>query len=193
MPGSTTFHRLKITLNDIKPPIWRRLEVPSDATLEQLHHFIQTAFGWFDTHLHQFEIAGTAYGVDDGEAWGDPPIDEASVSLADVAPTGTRFSYVYDFGDNWEHTIEVEVVDAADDGVVYPRCTAGRREVPPDDIGGAWGYQAFIDAVTNPDHPDHDGMVEWYGRDDFDPEHFHLDGINEALRAWTEHAPPGLA
>jgi hypothetical protein len=82
---------------------------------------------------------------------------------------------------------------AASQGVTCPRCIAGRREAPPDDIGGAWGYQGFVEAVTDPNHPEHDDMVECYGRDDFDPEYFNLDGINDALRAWSEHTPPGLA
>lgn len=193
MSGRSTVHRLKITLQDIKPPIWRRLEVPSDATLAQLHHYIQTVFGWFDAHLHEFEIEGTTYGVDDGEGWGDPPVDERKAALSQVAPAGARFTYRYDFGDNWEHRIDVEAVEEADREVSYPRCTAGRREAPPDDIGGAWGYPAFVEAVTDPNHPEHDEMVDWYGRDDFDPEYFNLDGINDALRAWAEHAPPDLA
>lgn len=192
MVDQPTIHRLKITLLDVTPPIWRRLEVPSTASLAQLHHYIQTAFGWFDCHLHEFDIEGAQYGIDDGEGWGDPPVDETTSTLADVAPDGTTFSYTYDFGDNWRHKIEVEAVEEAAGAISYPRCTAGRREAPPEDVGGPWGYPEFVEAVTDPDHPDHDDQIEWYGRDDFDPEYFNLEGINEALNVWVEHAPPHL-
>ena len=193
MTRPSTVHRLKVALQEIKPPIWCRIEVPSGATLAQLHHYIQTVFGWFDAHLHEFEIDGTTYGLDDGEDWDDPPLDEGEVTLAEVAPAGARFTYTYDFGDDWRHTIEVEAVEDAAEGISYPRCTAGRRKAPPEDVGGAWGYQAFVEAVTDADHPEHDEKVGWYGRDDFDPECFDLDDTNEALRVWVEQAPRGLA
>ena len=182
MVSSPTIHRLKITLQDLKPPIWRRLEVSSTTSLAALHHHIQVAFMWFDCHLHEYDIGGVRYGADDAGGWGEPPVDDAAVTLLDVAPAASSFTYVYDFGDSWVHTIEVEAIEAMVNGVGYPRCTAGRRAAPPEDVGGTWGYAEFVKAVTTPSHPDHAEQVEWLGRDDFDPEHVSLDAINEALR-----------
>ena len=102
--------------------------------------------------------------------------------LGALVGAGTRFHYTYDFGDNWRHVIEVEAVEAADPGVGYPRCTDGRRSAPPEDVGGPDGYAYFVEAVTDPQHPDHQDQVAWHGRDDFDPDYFEVDDINEALR-----------
>lgn len=190
MTTPNSIHRLKIALQDIKPPIWRRLEVPSNSTLADLHQHIQTAFMWFDCHLHDFDVDGTTYGIDDGEGWGDPPIDESTVRLSEVADAGTTLTYTYDFGDNWRHRIEVEAVEPVDSGATYPRCTGGRRSAPPEDVGGPWGYPQFVEAVTDPKHPDHDDQVAWFGRDDFDPSYFDMDGINEALDLSSGHTAP---
>ncbi len=178
-----TVHRLKVTLQDIRPPIWRRLLVPSETSLYELHNHIQTAFGWWDCHLHEFRIGSTAYAADDGGGWGEPPEDDAEATLVDAAPTNTSFTYTYDFGDNWEHVIEVESIDPVEPGARYPRCISGRRASPPEDCGGVPGYLDLIDAMADPAHPRHDELREWVGGD-FDPEHVDLDQINAALALW---------
>lgn len=179
-PGS--IHRLKISLRDVEPPIWRRLEVSSDTTLAELHELIQSAFMWFDCHLHEFDVDGTIYSIDDGEGWGEPPVDESTVRLGELVVAGSTAHYTYDLGDNWRHLIEAEAVEAPEPGVRYPRCTDGRRSAPPEDVGGEDGYAHFVAAVADPHHPDHDELVAWHGRDDFDPAHFDLEAVNAALR-----------
>src|SRR6476661_2147033 len=100
-------YQLKATIVDTKRPVWRRVVVPADMTLARLHDVFQAAFGWWECHLHEFEIGGARYGVDDGEGW-EPPQDERRTRLADVAAAGSSFVYVYDFGDNWRHKVVVE-------------------------------------------------------------------------------------
>ncbi len=127
---------LKVTLRDVRPPIWRRLLVPARMPLGDLHHVIQAAMGWEDAHLHVFDIAGRQYG-DPHEV--DEAADEAWLTVGGVLRSGvSRFSYTYDFGDDWEHSIVIEGKRPPVDGHVYPACVAGRRNCPPEDCGGGW-------------------------------------------------------
>jgi hypothetical protein len=90
-------------------------------------------------------------------------------------------SYTYDFGDNWEHTIQIEKVVDAEPGIRYPRCIDGKRACPPEDCGGAWGYGDFLKAIQDPKHSEHEEMTEWIGGE-FDPEEFDLAAVNNGLR-----------
>ena len=180
--GSPTakVQQLKVVLRGAEPPLWRRLHVPAGMTLAELHAVLQVAMGWEDCHLHQFEIAGVTYGIDDGEGWGPAPKDERRARLDRVAPKGTRFVYEYDFGDSWEHDIHVEDVLAAEKGKPYPICVAGERACPPEDCGGVWGYDDFLRALADPAHEDREELLEWVG-EEFDPERFDLAAVNRAL------------
>ena len=183
MPRRTTtdtVHQLEVTLDDVEPPVWRRIEVPSSITLAGLHTVIQQAMGWQDHHLHQFEIGDKIYGVDDGEGWGPPILDEKRTRLGDVAPEGTAFSYQYDFGDSWEHSIQVSEVASPAGGASYPRCVAGERACPPEDCGGAWGYTELLDALADPRHERHEELLDWVGGS-FDPAKFDLEDVNARL------------
>jgi hypothetical protein len=172
-------YQLKITLHDISPPIWRRVQV-KDCTLAKLHDVIQTCMGWDGGHLHAFEIGGEQY----GEPFPDGSMeyhDSRRIKLSQLAAQGVqKFSYTYDFGDNWEHTIQMEKTLPAESGVRYPRCIDGARACPPDDCGGPWGYADFLEAIQNPKHPEHEDMVEWIGGE-FDPEAFDVGAINAEL------------
>jgi hypothetical protein len=173
-----TVYQLKITLAHIKSPIWRRLEVP-DCSLERLHEIIQLSFGWEFSHLWEFDVGGEHYGLDpDGDLeFGDP----RRVKLGQLVRDGTtKFKYTYDFGDTWEHVIEVQKAVDAEPKVKYPRCTAGKRSGPPEDCGGPWGYADFLDAIQNPKHKSHDDMLEWIGGE-FDPEAFSAEAVNKEL------------
>src|SRR3954466_4653498 len=118
MPRSTV-HELKVTLRDVRPPVWRRLQVPSMTTLGELHDLLQAAFEWHDGHLHQFEVAGVSYGEED--LFGSDSRDESEAVLDRVAARpGALLTYTYDFGDNWEHRIEVEAVLPPVPDQVYP-------------------------------------------------------------------------
>lgn len=182
-PASQTIYQLKVTLTDSKPPIWRRIQVPADITLSKLHHILQTAMGWSDSHLHQFIVGDTFYGVPDPDAAPDMETkNESRVKLSKIAPAEkSRFVYEYDFGDSWEHAILVEKILPAAEGVQYPLCLTGKRACPPEDVGGVWGYDEFLEAIKDPKHPDHEEMLEW-ADEGFDPEAFDLDAINKALR-----------
>jgi hypothetical protein len=181
-PADRTVHRVKITLRDAKPPIWRRLEVPSDITLQRLHLTVQEAFGWADGHMWVFSTPAGEYGT------ANPELGHRSAGakkLSDVAPrAGGRIRYTYDFGDDWEHDIAVEDVLPAEPGVTYPRCTAGRRACPPEDSGGIWGYEYLLEVLADPGHEEHADRLDWLGldsADQFDPAAFDLTEVNEAL------------
>jgi hypothetical protein len=180
--GIPTVYRVKIALRGARPPIWRRLEVPSSITLYRLHQSIQAAFGWADYHLWVFETPADHYGTGGRELGHRSP---RSVKLSDVAAfPGDRIRYTYDFGDDWEHDITVEDVRAAEPGTAYPRCTAGRRACPPEDCGGVWGYQVLLEILADPGHPEHGERLEWLGLDaasDFDPAEFTVSHASQRL------------
>ncbi|MBU0493925.1 MAG: plasmid pRiA4b ORF-3 family protein [Chloroflexi bacterium] len=175
-------YQLKITLEHIKPPIWRRLLVRSDATLGDLHRIIQAAFGWMDYHLHQFVIGEFYYGEPQPDYDDYMEMrDEQELTLRHLtAEEGFRFRYEYDFGDDWQHLILVEKILDPQPGQVYPLCVKGHRACPPEDVGGPWGYENFLEAITDPKHEEHEEYLEWIG-DEFDPDEFDLEEINEAL------------
>jgi hypothetical protein len=174
-------YQLKVTLMDSKPPIWRRIQVSSDITLYTLHQIIQEAMGWTDSHLHQFIIGGKYYGEPNPD-YGFEMADESRVKLNRVVKgEKAKFRYEYDFGDNWQHQIVVEKILTPEAGVHYPRCLTGKRNCPPEDCGGVWGYADFLEAIQNPEHPEHDELLEWVGGE-FDPEAFDLDEVNQALK-----------
>ena len=177
-------YQIKVTLEDSKPPIWRRLLVGSDTTLGDLHHVIQAAFGWWDYHLHQFIVDETYFGVPDPDYEDYVEMnDEQGVTLRQVAPReGSKFRYEYDFGDSWLHQVLLEKILPPEPGQVYPVCIKGRRARPPEDVGGMWGYYHFLEAIGDPDHEEHDEYLEWVGGE-FDPEAFDLEEVNQALAA----------
>jgi hypothetical protein len=176
--GAQEIYQLKITLKRSKPPIWRRVQVRSEITLAQLHEVIQIAMGWTDSHLHQFTVSGQAFGRPDFE--GLEVRDEKKASLWRLVGLRDSFVYEYDFGDGWEHEIVVEKVLPVEEGALYPRCLAGKRACPPEDVGGIWGYQGFLIAINDPTHPEHREMLEWAGSA-FDPAAFNLADVNLQL------------
>ena len=169
-------YQFKVTLLGAKPPIWRRIQV-QDCTLDQLHEHIQTAMGWTNSHLHQFDIKGERYG--DPELLGDgydefECVDSTKTLFSATLPkTGKRFAfkYEYDFGDGWEHELLFEGSPPLDPRAKYPLCLEGERACPPEDCGGVWGYADFLEAIRNPNHEEHESMLEWIGGR-FDPEKF---------------------
>jgi hypothetical protein len=178
-------YQMKVTLKHSKPPIWRRIQVPGGINLAKLHHILQIVMGWEDYHLHQFIVDGEYYGEPhpDYDMWGPEMRDERRVKLYQIGPeAGLKFVYEYDFGDSWEHELLVEKILPPEPGGHYPRCLKGKRACPPEDVGGVWGYDSFLEAIRDPDHPDHEDMLEWVGGE-FDPEFFDLDEINDELKA----------
>lgn len=163
--------QLKVTLRDIKPPIWRRVLVDGSATLDEVHDVIQAAFGWWGYHLHEFRVGGREYGEPDPDWNTSPVLDETRYRLGELAAEGDKLRYVYDFGDDWDHDVVVEKVLTRSEVDVVPACTGGKRACPPEDCGGTWGYQEYLSAIADPSHPRHAELIEWRGRD-FDPEAF---------------------
>jgi hypothetical protein len=176
-------YQLKVTLRAIRPPIWRRLRVPGDATLGQLHDALQIALGWTDSHLHQFRVGRNTFGVPDPDGWGAPfTTDERKVRLHEVAGVKSKLIYDYDFGDRWEHDVVVEHVDAASPAEMLPVCTDGRRACPPEDCGGPWGYGNLLEALADSKHPEHAELSEWVSPH-WLPDDFNSDLVNKELHA----------
>ena len=161
-------YQLRLTLRGTKPPIWRRLLVPGDTRLSRLHRILQWTMGWDDSHLHAFTLGDTKLG------------SETRLTLEQVLPAEKGWlRYEYDFGDGWEHDILVEKLFAPQEGIRYPRCLAGEGACPPEDIGGVWGYEEFLEALQDPKHERHEEFMEWAG--EFDPKVFNVDAVNAAL------------
>jgi len=178
-PTNVNVYQMKVTLEDISPPIWRRIQVTNDTTLGRLHRILQTIMGWSDYHLHEFVIDGVSYGVPDKETMFE---NEKNVRLSQVvSEEKTKFTYIYDFGDYWQHKILIEKILPLEPDIQYPICIKGKRTCPPEDCGGAGGYEEFIETIQDPDHPEHDEMLEWAGGS-FDPEAFDIEEINRELR-----------
>lgn len=184
----SAIYQIKVTLQDSQPPIWRRIQAPGDISLPRLHGVLQIVMGWTNSHLHEFKAGGRYYGEPDPD-FGDElkMVDERQVRLNQIVPNvKARFVYEYDFGDSWEHELVVEKILPPEKEVQYPRCLDGKRACPPDDVGGVWGYQDFLDAIRDPDHPEHEDMLEWIGGE-FDPEAFDLRGVNGALQLFQAY------
>ncbi|NMF85724.1 plasmid pRiA4b ORF-3 family protein [Nodosilinea sp. P-1105] len=179
--AASAIYQLKISLRGARPPIWRRVQVPSDITLGDLHQVIQLAMGWYNCHLHEFEVQGQSYGQPMPEYDWDVRDERKTKLNKVVSGEKFKFSYVYDMGDSWEHQILVEKILEPDSDTRYPVCIKGKRACPPEDCGGIWGYGNFLEAIGDPNHPDHGDMVEWIG-DEFDPEWFDLEAINRSLQ-----------
>ncbi|NJM48379.1 MAG: plasmid pRiA4b ORF-3 family protein [Alkalinema sp. RU_4_3] len=183
--ATSDIYQLKITLKNIKPPIWRRVLVPSDFTLDQLHRLIQATMDrWYDYHLHEFIIDGIRYGDAAGalEA-GDSVVEETRTHLQNVLRGEKhKFEYTYDFGDSWDHEIVLEKILAREGDQTYPRCIKGKRSGPPEDCGGPWGYADFLATIGDPENPEHEELLEWAGGE-FDPEYFDLEEINQEMKA----------
>lgn len=179
-------YQLKISLLYSEPAIWRCVQVPENITLAKLHDVIQLCMGWTDTHLHQFMIGGNLYGPGNmDDEWGEiNTIDEATIRLCDLeADMGKRGMYEYDFGDGWQHEIEIEkIVPSAEKAPRYPVLLDGARACPPEDIGGVPGYENFLEAMNNPQNEEHEQIRQWYGSETFDPDFFEITEINKLLR-----------
>jgi hypothetical protein len=177
-------YQLKVTLEGIRPPIWRRIQVREDISLFKLHKILQVVMGWYDCHLHQFVIEGESYSVISIEAdmLGDDFKDEKKVKLNRVIPGEKfKFTYEYDFGDGWAHTILVEKIFRPLEELKHPVCLKGMRSAPPEDCGGEGGYYHLLKVIGNPSHPEHADMLTWVG-DEYDPEYFDADIVNERLK-----------
>ena len=193
--------QLKVTLLHTNPPIWRRLLVPADLTLAQLHDVLQVAMGWEECHMHEFNAGGRHFGQPNPETrfMGMPPVEnERRVRLSSVLHrTGAKAIYTYDFGDSWEHSIVLEKRLPAAPTMDYPICTDGQLACPPEDCGGIGGFYDLLDALKDPTHEQHEELQDWVGGD-YDPEAFSIEAVNRTLtrllpRRTTRSSRPALA
>jgi len=186
IPAAERVCQFKITLKGIMPLIWRRIQT-KDCTLDKLHEHIQTAMGWTNSHLHRFNIGSVRYGDPEllYEGWEDeiPPVNSLKTKISQVVPAdGKRFSfdYEYDFGDGWEHEVLFEGCLRAEKGTRYPLCVEGDRACPPEDVGGIYGYQEYLEALADSKHERHEEFMEWSGA--FDSEGFDTEAATKHMR-----------
>jgi hypothetical protein len=185
--------RLKVTLDDVKPTVFRRIEVPLTIRLDRLHLAIQAAMGWSNSHLYEIRAGDVGWGDPDPD-WRDGPLDASKARLVDaIEDVGTKtLRYLYDFGDGWEHTIKIERIIEAVPGIAYTRLVEAAGRCPPEDVGGPWGYAELLEAIADPKHERHAELKGWI-EDDFDPNVVDTDGLDNALTAlaksWSRKSP----
>ena len=176
-------YQFKITLLDVDPPIWRRIQVDNFITLSRFSAILLAVMGWNNSHLHDIQIGGKKYGMPAGELdeYSKGLIDEKKKKLRDFSEDDLKkFTFTYDFGDGWEHEIELEKVLKFSYKTSSPKCIDGARNCPPDDCGGTHGYEKFLEAIRDSKHPEHDDMRRWIGGK-FDPEKFSVRSANRGL------------
>jgi hypothetical protein len=179
---------LRIELLDIEPLIWRRVAVRGPTNLAALHKIIQAAMGWLDYHLWEFTVDDVTYGLPDpdGMDWGRKIERASTINLDKLLDSGIeRFGYVYDMGDNWEHRIIVERVEAAQPDKPYPEFLGGERRCPPEDCGSIPGYYGFLNDIAGPDNgkgsKKKKEALDWYGGP-YDPDDIDEEQIRIALK-----------
>ncbi len=164
--------QLKISLNGAKPPIWRRIQLPQDATFLDLHAAIQDAMGWADGHLHEFSFEQKSskrpilIGPPNPDSMFETHAEKKELVCNWLGSKWKQCIYTYDFGDNWDHTVLFEKTLPAEPGVTYPRCIAGKRACPPEDSGGIWGYKHTLEVLADPSHPEYAETREWLELED---------------------------
>jgi len=181
-------YQFKISLLEVKPPIWRRIQVVENYTFWDLHVAIQDAMGWTDSHLHEFNIINP--NTTKNMVIGFPDelagfINEDRIVLAGWEQSISDFfsldnpkaKYDYDFGDDWQHEIVLEKILPIESKVKYPRCLEGGRACPPEDCGGIWGYSELLEILVDPKHPDYQERIEWLGGE-FHPESFDIKKVH---------------
>ena len=179
--SSVPAYQLSIVLTDSEPLIWRQLLVSGSVTLATLHVVFQHAMGWRGSHQHAFVIGDTCYGQPDPDYPETVPvIDEQTVNLTGLVKVGQRFSYLYDYGDDWQHEVTVEAVLPADEAPITPHCIAGANACPPEDVGGIPGYEDFLGILGDPEHYEYQQTLAWCGGA-FDPDAFDLIEMNRRL------------
>lgn len=179
--GKREVYQIKVVLNGTKPPVWRRFLMPSKINLHGLHHVLQVVMGWTNTHPYYFEIDRQEYSLICDDI--DDPYTEDSTRFAigDVVKKGDKFLYVYDFGDDWRHKLVVEDVLEYGAEEECLRCLKGRRACPPEDCGGAWGYEELLKVLKDPSHEEHRTLMAWLDGP-FDPDLFEVDAVDARLR-----------
>ena len=170
---------LTVQIDEVSPAVIRRIEVPSAMRLDDLHFVLQIAIGWQNCHPFEFRIGDKAWGLVDRDS-SDNPMPAETVNISDILPLSHAFKYNYVYGDDWQHSVSIESVTKPEPGVTYPRLIGGEGRCPPADIGGPSGYEAYLQALGDPEHFHHEAMVEW-DEADFDPAEADLPSLQSNL------------
>ncbi len=192
MPPSAMF-QIKVTLRDSRPPIWRRVLVSGNATLLRLHEILQRVMGWRGGHLHLFSMGDEEIGGAEPEGDEQEQAERRLRVRHVLFEPRDRLFYLYDFGDAWEHDVLLEKIWPPGSGMRLPAVIGGERACPPEDVGGVDGYEEFLEAIRDPQHPEHAAMLAWVGGA-FDPEAFDVQAADRmfergaARRAATKGA-----
>lgn len=184
---------LRIELCDSTPLIWRQVEIPTSVTFKVLHDIVQAAMGWHDQHLWEFQNGPTRISASRGADWGgEPRVSATKLQLREVLrPRRTTLTYLYDFGDSWEHRLVLTKIRQGEPGVGYPRYLAGENNAPPEDCGGIPGFYTMLEIIADPAHPDHASMVEWLG--EYDPQAIDASVLKMALGRLAKRRNAALA
>ncbi|WP_391528025.1 plasmid pRiA4b ORF-3 family protein [Photorhabdus akhurstii] len=182
MEKTQAMYQIKITLNDMKPPVWRRLIVPKVIALNELHHVIQIAMGWTCSHLYSFDQCNLRYGLIFDKFFDSGLKDSTDIPLTTILhKEKDKCLYVYDFGDYWKHTILLEkVIPAAGDSSPIPLCVKGKGTCPVEDSGGVWGYSEMLEEACSPTNPDR-AEIHQHLMADIDVRDYNIEAINERL------------
>jgi len=193
--SAATIARLKITLDNVKPVVLRRVEVPFDIRLDRLHLTLQAAMGWTNSHLYEIRAGGVRWSTPYPDAdWASDFMDARKARLDDILQdVGTKtLKYLYDFGDDWEHTIKIERLVDPKPGMLYPGLIEAKGHCPPEDVGGPWGYSELLEALDDPSHERHREFKEWLD-DDFNPHVVDVDRLSEDVaylaEQWSRRPP----
>jgi hypothetical protein len=178
-------YSLRVVLSSVsKPPVWRRVRVPSDIKFGKLHRALQAAFGWSDGHLHEWRAqvnVGFSANPFFGKMGSEGNISDSRILFQAVLLEGAKFQYVYDHGQSWTHSVEVEKIDGPGDAADRIECLDGKGACPPDDCGGPSGYRSIKEILLQPAHPDYNRLIDWLGTPSFDPSAFSLEEANSRL------------
>ncbi len=177
---------IRISLKGISPTIWRRVEVPYNFTLHELHMVIQAAMGWENYHLYDFTIGKTHFSVPSDD-WPSEDEDSEKTYINKLVFIGksATMTYEYDFGDDWIHTVKIDKILPENEDVDYPRCVSGKRACPPEDSGGPYGYLNMLNILEDPKNEEYNDIKEWIG-EDFDPEYFNLEEANDRVNDYLD-------
>lgn len=185
--------QFKIQIKNItKPPVWRRVVVPADITFYDFHIVIQVAFGWENAHLFLFSPQGwqsfpmiqlEAEDNVDFFAPDETPLDATTTKLSDIFTVEKqKFTYIYDFGDDWAHAITLEKIVETE--ALFPVCLVGKGTCPPEDCGGPWGYEELKETLNNPEDEEYGELKEWLGLEadeDWDAKRVDIKDANKRL------------
>lgn len=185
-------YQLKIQLIGVtKPPVWRLIELPESTNLYHLHYLIQGAMGWENEHLHEFTQFDQSYSVPSPYK-GEPVTDSRKVRIDKLLKNiGDTLTYLYDFGDGWEHSIVLKKITPYKGKAGKPALLDGKGACPPEDCGGHWAYEDIKLILSDPKHPDYADWLDNLGLDEsdkFDPNDFDLEVQNEIMLEFLHFA-----